>query len=1288
MNHKRIIVVLGMHRSGTSALTRGLEALGVGLGTHLNPANFANPKGYWEDEDVMALNEALLRRLGSAYDGLALISPEVLLGNDYVDLREEARMLLQRKLNGASIWAFKDPRTARLLPFWQKVFADLDLHHSYVISVRHPISVAQSLARRDEFAPVKSYYLWLEHLLGALTETSGCPRIVVDYDALLSQPDVEIARIADALQLPQPGKAELDAYAHDFLDTDLRHTRYSEADLVADADMPQSVTRLYALLQRLAGRGEAVPESELDTTLSETMAQWRSLIPVLRHLSKLDANMTVQRQTSHLQNEEIAGLRRQLLALAEERNNARDSIEAYQRDISAYEKQAARFVAEIQDDERRLALLDAEIARLSAAAAHETEEKEKLQQSTKALQDSLRTLHSEHRATVQQLEAIKASRSWRFGRTIARLNPRKALGGQPAQQPESEGDLWASRPELPADFDPWIYSELNPDVAAAGMNPIRHYLEFGISEGRPYKKAAKLDKTPIPSSAQAAEDDQFDAEYYVANNPDVARAGVDPYQHYLVHGRAEGRLGRALKIDNTCAFDQLDPAKETILLVGHEASRTGAPVLTLNIARAMLAKYNVIVMLLGPGPLANDMSAIGAIVIGPFPSLRGDPAHAAPVMEAITQACRIKFALTNSIVAAAVLPELARRGIPAVALIHEFASYTRPRDAFLNAALWANALVFSARLTMESAIGEVPGMAARHIRILPQGRCTLPGADLQDPLASREAAELKRRIRGNADAEHTVVVLGLGTVQLRKGVDLFIACAERMVRQDPDTNYRFIWIGAGFDPDGDLHYSVYLADQIRRSGLTGRLHILPETAHIEAAYASADLLVLSSRLDPLPNVGIDAMYHGLPVICFDNATGIADVLRDAGLADECVAPYLDIDAMATKVTALARSETGRAQLAERMRDLVDTRFSMAGYVDELEKLALMHVDEAASERRVAEALAESGLLNRSFMLPPDLRGLDDAEAAAFYVRTWATGIRCRKPFPGFHPGIYREMKGLPDCMDPFLHYIESGRPSGPWLFEVISDRDKIAPVAPSTRVALHLHVYYVDLLAQILSCLRRNQLLPDLFVSVPSQAVADDVAVVLAAYPGKIARIAVVPNRGRDIGPFLTEFGHELVSGYDIVGHMHTKKTTALAQASVGRLWFSFLLANMLGGSVAMADRIVSRMAGDPTIGMVFPDDPNVCGWDANLRYAEPIADRLQLGLLPAQLNFPVGTMFWARASALRPFVDLGLDWDSYPCEPLGYDGSVLHALERLFPLAIRQSGLRVLVAYCNGTGR
>ena len=100
---------------------------------------------------------------------------------------------------------------------------------------------------------------------------------------------------------------------------------------------------------------------------------------------------------------------------------------------------------------------------------------------------------------------------------------------------------------------------------------------------------------------------------------------------------------------------------------------------------------------------------------------------------------------------------------------------------------------------------------------------------------------------------------------------------------------RFVWIGNGYDPENDLGYSVYLADQIRRAGLQEHVFFIAETTAIETAYEEADLLLLSSRLDPLPNVAIDAMTHGVPVLCFNKTTGIADFLIDSGLGNDCVA---------------------------------------------------------------------------------------------------------------------------------------------------------------------------------------------------------------------------------------------------------------------------------------------------------------------------------------------------------------------------------------------------------------
>ena len=123
-----------------------------------------------------------------------------------------------------------------------------------------------------------------------------------------------------------------------------------------------------------------------------------------------------------------------------------------------------------------------------------------------------------------------------------------------------------------------------------------------------------------------------------------------------------------------------------------------------------------------------------------------------------------------------------------------------------------------------------------------------------------------------------MVILGAGYVHLRKGVDLFIACAKRVSEMMPKRRFRFVWIGDGFDPEHDVAYSVYLEDQVNRSNLGETLAILKAVADIESAYLESDILFLSSRLDPLPLVSMDALYHGRPVVCFESTTGIAEYL--------------------------------------------------------------------------------------------------------------------------------------------------------------------------------------------------------------------------------------------------------------------------------------------------------------------------------------------------------------------------------------------------------------------------
>jgi glycosyltransferase involved in cell wall biosynthesis len=782
---------------------------------------------------------------------------------------------------------------------------------------------------------------------------------------------------------------------------------------------------------------------------------------------------------------------------------------------------------------------------------------------------------------------------------------------------------------------------------------------------------------------------EFDPEYYLRHNPDVAASGLDPYQHYLMHGKAEGRIAVPLRLGNTEAFQRFRPERETVLVVSHEASLTGAPVLSWNLAAELTSRYNIVVLLLGGGPLVEDFSGLGAGVIGPFQNIIRAPQIADSVLDEILLHVDLKFAITNSVVSTAVCAALATRYVPNVPLIHEFAAYTRPRGMFESAALWSGQLVFSTRLTLENAMADEPAVAKCRLEVIPQGLCRLPSRPAGERPRDGAEDDLRKAILGAAPRGDECVVLGLGTVQLRKGVELFIAVAHRMVQQDTATNYRFVWIGPNFRPETDFEYSTYLVDQIKRSGLAKRLAILPETPDIEIAYAAADMLLLSSRLDPLPNVALDIMSRGLPVVCFDQTTGLADILDEEGLGDACVAAYLDVHDMAGKAIAFANDAARRSATGKVLKEIAQRRFDMRRYVGQLEHLAALRHDEISQERDYAGRIAAAAVLDPTFCLPPTVLYLSQEQTANFHVRCWSSGISCRKPFPGFHPGVYRELCLLAgDMQDPLLHYLEAGRPAGPWSTEVITEKSALMELPPEVRIALHIHVYYADMLPNIMQAFEGNSIRPDLLISVPSEEVRHKANEALLAYSGKVVRVAVVPNRGRDIGPMLTEFGALIRDNYDIFGHVHTKKTADIVDATVSEQWVGFLYDNVLGGTERMADRIVGRLATDPALGMIFPDNPGCIGWDKNRPYAEALARRLRINHLPSEFNFPVGTMFWARTQALRAMLDLELAWDDYPPEPLSYDGSMLHAVERLLPLVAQNAGMGIAVTRSGKSNR
>jgi lipopolysaccharide biosynthesis protein len=237
-------------------------------------------------------------------------------------------------------------------------------------------------------------------------------------------------------------------------------------------------------------------------------------------------------------------------------------------------------------------------------------------------------------------------------------------------------------------------------------------------------------------------------------------------------------------------------------------------------------------------------------------------------------------------------------------------------------------------------------------------------------------------------------------------------------------------------------------------------------------------------------------------------------------------------------------------------------------------------------------------------------------------------------------------------------------------------------------VALHGHFHYPELLPDLLGRLVQNQAHCDLFLTTTAAEKVEDLRHAARNYGRGKVEILLIPNRGRDIGAFL-ELKDRLSTGYDIIGHIHGKRSPLEGDRQMGERWRVFLWDNLSCCHAPMIDLILARFARDETLGIVFPEDPNLVSWGDNREIAERLMARMGLpALLPTHFDFPVGTMFWARPRALKPLFDLALTWNDYPPEPVPYDGTILHAIERLLPFVVRSGGYTYATTHVPGITR
>lgn len=252
MKRPTAILVTGMHRSGTSATAGALCAAGVELGEELLPPGSDNPKGYFESERAVAINERLMARLGSRWDDVRGLPADWEKGEAARDAVRDIGALIDAQFAGSSLWALKDPRICRLMPVWLEALRSRDIDATSLFVVRHPVQVAASIQARNGWDPALGELLWLRYMLEAEASTRDVPRTAIAYDALLEDPgpslDAAVARLG--IRLP---KRKTDA-VQAFVDPSQKHQRQRRKRASGDP-FGAIATDVHAALASIASGG-------------------------------------------------------------------------------------------------------------------------------------------------------------------------------------------------------------------------------------------------------------------------------------------------------------------------------------------------------------------------------------------------------------------------------------------------------------------------------------------------------------------------------------------------------------------------------------------------------------------------------------------------------------------------------------------------------------------------------------------------------------------------------------------------------------------------------------------------------------------------------------------------------------------------------------------------------------------------------------------------------------------------------------------------------------------------
>lgn len=506
-------------------------------------------------------------------------------------------------------------------------------------------------------------------------------------------------------------------------------------------------------------------------------------------------------------------------------------------------------------------------------------------------------------------------------------------------------------------------------------------------------------------------------------------------------------------------------------------------------------------------------------------------------------------------------------------------------------------------------------------------------------------------------------------------MDLFIYTAK-YIKKYYNYKCKFVWVG-GFYPEKDINYSIWLKREIKYLGLEEDFIFLEHQKSLNTIFKLADIFCLTSRLDPFPNVVIDALALNLPIACFNDTSGCVEFLKKHR-AECLIADYLDTHQLGEMIAKYLEKNRLKSDVNQR---IVEKNLNFDNYMKYIFNTIEKIVREQKEILEIFEAIKGSNYFNSDFYG----LNLDRDKSIMHYIAL------CKKNIDeltlNFNPNFgFSNQKW-------FLDNKKVGVP----LYEALKSsnfpkthRCVIVPSDKKSRIyfkyAIHLHLYYIDLAEEFNRYFQNLPKTFDLYVTIVNENrfKKDVIEEKFKDCGAKKVEVIVVNNIGRDIGALFFNTMKEILlrENYEVIGHFHSKKSIHV-DSSIGNRWRRYLMENLMGtGEVAIT---ILNLFNDASIGLIFAEDRHHMDIGENRVYLENLCSMMNIDTVKETPIFPLGNMFWARFDAIKQLFELN-EKEVLKKEPLPYDGSYMHAIERITPYLVEKNYYDYVTVYKEGT--